>query len=644
MSAIVGIYHRNGESVTVEHSRELMKALEKFPADDIQAWQKGNLFLGCLAQWMTPESIGEALPFYDYMRQLVITADAIIDNRYELFEKLQVEYEDRKHMTDSQLILLAYYKWGEETPKYLVGDFAFMIWDEKERRLFGARDYSGTRTLYYFRNQEKFAFCTVMKPLLSLPYVSNELSKQWLAEFIANPLMFDSLEPASTVYEQIEQIPPSHSITVTDSSIHFSRYSTLPEGKQLKLKSDAEYVEAFQDVFHRAVHDRLRTHHQVGAHLSGGLDSSSVSSFAAKTLLKKNQPLHTFSYVPVDGFVDWTPKSRIANERPQIKSIVQYVGNISPNYLSFPERNSYLEIDDWIEKMEMPYKYFENTFWLRGVYEEARKKDVGILLTGQRGNWSISWGPVMDYFALLLKKMKWLRLNQEMLQYSLNIGSGRKKVLTAVTKKAFPIFFQQQFSKEEEFPVFIHPDLASKTMVFEKLRDHGIDPRGRIDSNSYKIRMRQYQQLYYWNTVGTYEAKLGLYYGIVSRDPTNDLRVVQFCLSLPEEQYVQNGFGRSLVRRATKGYLPDDIRLNFKTKGVQGADGIHRMKANWDEYIAELDKLPEDPHLQGLVDIDVIKNCLTVLKAGPKPSLVFEFETKVLMRCLILSRFMKTFI
>ena len=116
-----------------------------------------KIFFGCHAQWITPESVGEQLPFYNYEKQLTITADAIIDNRDELFEKLQVDYSDRKNMADSELILLSYQKWGEEAPKYLVGDFAFMIWDEKTNA-FGARDFSGNRTLYFYRGEEKFAF------------------------------------------------------------------------------------------------------------------------------------------------------------------------------------------------------------------------------------------------------------------------------------------------------------------------------------------------------------------------------------------------------------------------------------------------------------------------------------------------------
>ena len=194
MSAITGIIHFNDEPVSIEHGTRLMSDLKKYPADDIQIWHKENVFLGCHAQWITPESIGEQLPFYDYEKQLAITADAIIDNRNELFDKLQVDYADRKNMTDSELILLSYQKWGEEAPKYLVGDFAFMIWDEKKQILFGARDFSGSRTLYFYRNENKFAFCTIIKPLFSLPYVEKKLNEQWIAEFLAIPSNFDSID------------------------------------------------------------------------------------------------------------------------------------------------------------------------------------------------------------------------------------------------------------------------------------------------------------------------------------------------------------------------------------------------------------------------------------------------------------------
>ncbi|MBE7101562.1 lasso peptide isopeptide bond-forming cyclase [Bacillus cereus] len=642
MSAITGIVHFNNEPVSIEHGREVMSRLYKYPADDIQIWHKENAFLGCHAQWITPESVGEQLPFYNYERQLAITADAIIDNRNELFEKLQVDYADRKNMADSELILLSYQKWGEAAPKYLVGDFAFMIWDEKKQILFGARDFSGSRTLYFYRGEEKFAFCTIINPLFTLPYVEKKLNEQWLAEFLAIPVNFESVDPQLTVYKYIEQVPPSHTILVKEGKVKFSRYYTPTAGKMLNLKSNEEYEEAFREVYQSAVKARLRTHHQVGAHLSGGLDSGSVVSFAAKDLRAENKKLHTFSYVPVEGFVDWTHKGRIADERPFIQSTVEHVGNIQDYYLELPERSPLSEIDDWLETMEMPYKFFENTFWLSGVYERASQHGIGVLLSGQRGNWTVSWGPIFDYQAMLLKKLHWIRFYRELYLYSRNIGVKKSRVFEVVRRKAFPFLYQLLSSEEQDvFPTIINPEFAKKMNVFDRLKEKDVDITGTSISNAYDMKREQFEKPYYWSINGTYETKLSLRYALWDRDPTNDLRIIQFCSSVPEEQYVQNGLDRSLIRRATKNFLPDKVRLNQRVRGVQGADGVYRMAPLWNEFIEEVEELSIDPIISEFLNVDVIKKAISKICKEPRPEYAFDLDFRVLMRSLIFYRFIK---
>ncbi|MEK4572107.1 lasso peptide isopeptide bond-forming cyclase [Bacillus sp. FSL E2-8868] len=642
MSAITGIIHFNEETISIQHGTQLMSDLQKYPADDIQIWHKENAFLGCHAQWITPESVGEQLPFYNYEKQLAITADAIIDNRNELFEKLQVDYADRKNMTDSELILLSYQKWGEATPKYLVGDFAFMIWDEKKQTLFGARDFSGSRTLYFYRGEEKFAFCTIINPLFTLPYVEKKLNEQWIAEFLAIPVNFESVDSQQTVYKYIEQVPPSHTISVKNGKVNFSRYYTPTTGKMLNLKSNEEYEEAFRDVYQSAVKARLRTHHKVGAHLSGGLDSGSVVSFAAKDLRAENKKLHTFSYVPVEGFVDWTHKGRIADERPFIQSTVKHVGNIQDYYLELPERSPLSEIDDWLETMEMPYKFFENTFWLSGVYEKASQHGIGVLLSGQRGNWTVSWGPILDYQAMLLKKLHWMRFYRELYLYSRNLGVKKSRVFEVVKRKAFPFLHQLLSSEEQDvFPRIINPEFAKKMNVFDRLKEQDIDITGTSISNAYDMKREQFEKTYYWSINGTYETKLSLRYALWDRDPTNDLRIVQFCLSVPEEQYVQNGVDRSLIRRATKNLLPDKVRLNQRVRGVQGADGVYRMAPFWNEFIEEVEELSVDPIISEFLNVEVIKKAISKLCKEPRPEYAFDLDFRVLMRSLIFYRFIK---
>lgn len=84
MSAITGILNLNKDPINQMHCNNLMNSLQHYPSDDINTWNNNNVFLGCHAQWITPESSGEQLPYYDYERRLAITADAIIDNRNEL--------------------------------------------------------------------------------------------------------------------------------------------------------------------------------------------------------------------------------------------------------------------------------------------------------------------------------------------------------------------------------------------------------------------------------------------------------------------------------------------------------------------------------------------------------------------------------
>jgi asparagine synthase (glutamine-hydrolysing) len=644
MSAIIGIYHFNYESIQPELGMELMQALQRYPADYVHAWHHEGVFFGCHAQWITPESINEQLPYYDYASGLAITADAIIDNRPELFEKLQVRMSDRKDMTDSSLILLAYQKWGKDAPKHLIGDFAFVIWDQQNRSLFGARDFSGSRTLYYARTKEQFAFSTTIQPLFSIPGLNKQLNEQWMSEFLASPITTEAVDLYTTVYKHIGQIPPAHTISVADGDVKFSRYCTIGNEEKLKLKSNEEYEEAFRDVFQTAVSSRLRTHRQVGANLSGGLDSGSVVSFAAKTLRGEKKRLHTFSYVPLDDFQDWTPKSRIANERENIQSTVKHVGNINDQYFNFPDMNPLSEVDDWLDIMETPYKFFENSFWLKGIYQQAHQADVGILLTGSRGNWTVSWGPALDYQASLLRRFKWFKFYNELKLYSKVLGINKSRVFPIVRNKAFPQLAQLLSSNNKpDIPSLINPEFAKQTNVYERLQEHGYDFWGNSLQNAYEVRKQQFEQLYYWNITGTVGCKQSLRYSLWERDATNDLRVIRFCLSVPEEQFVQNGLDRSLIRRSTKNYLPDNIRLNQKVRGIQGADGIHRMVPSWNTLISELQQVIEDPVSSRYLNIKELTNALSIFRKEPRPELVFDTHFRLLMRSLIFHRFMKKY-
>lgn len=645
MSAIACLYNTSKEPIQLEQINGMMNSFQKFPSDDIQVWYKNHIFLGCHAQWITPESIGEQLPYYDSERRVGITADAIIDNRDELFELLQVDRSLRQTMPDSQLILLAYYKWREESPKYLIGDFAFIIWDEKNNQLFAARDISGYRTLYYYKNESTYAISTTIQPLLSLPYVEKRLNEEWLAEYLAITGMIDTVDASTTPYKNIDQIPPAHSILIKDNKVTLNRFGSLYTKQSIKLKSNDEYVEAFQDIYQKAIDARLRTFKNIGSKLSGGLDSGSVAAIAATMLRKRNKikEFHTFSYIPPKDFFDYTPKYLIANETPYIQSTVDYTGIQNAHYLPFDEKNSYSEINDLLSVIEMPYKYIENSFWLKGMFEEAHKKDIGVLLNGDRGNFTVSWGSALDYYGLLLKKMNWIVLLKELNLYSKKTGGSRYRNLPIIARQGFPKLYEL-LSNKDNIPVrkIINSGFAAKTNIFDKLNMYNFR-NGWISNTINNLEQRKitFHDIYPWNHGNTMDCKLSLRHALWKRDPTNDLRVVRFCLSMPESQFVQNGVDRALIRRATENVLPDKVRLNQKVRGIQGADWLHRIKPNWNEFTMELELIRRDGLIMDYIDQDLFEKSLNKVKQGVNIDKITDLSYRFLMISIIMHRFLK---
>ena len=142
--------------------------------------------------------------------------------------------------------------------------------------------------------------------------------------------------------------------------------------------------------------------------------------------------------------------------------------------------------------------------------------------------------------------------------------------------------------------------------------------------------------------VGEIETKLSLKYGVIKRDPTRDKRVIEFCLSLPTEMFVDGGMERALVRKSMKGILPEKIRLNSSVRGKQSADWIYRITPKWKQIKKELENiLNNDDSIISYIDIDKLKNTLEILDIDN----LNEHKNKVrmLLVTLVFSKFLQLF-
>jgi asparagine synthase (glutamine-hydrolysing) len=261
-----------------------------------------------------------------------------------------------------------------------------------------------------------------------------------------------------------------------------------------------------------------------------------------------------------------------------------------------------------------------------------------VLLTGARGNFTISWGPALEYYAILLKRMRLVKFYRELQLYSRNMGVGRSRVLPALGRKLVPS--TGKTGNSIDTTNLISPEFARSTGVYAKLQEQGIDVTGNA-FDAIGARQHQFENLSIASKNGSMSTNFSLAYALRERDPTCDPRVIEFCLSVPLEQYVQNGMDRALLRRSTKNYLPDKVRLNQRVRGVQGADWVHRMMPVWPQLANELEELCGDPAASRYLNVPFIRQALSEIGRTPKPEQAFSPSIRLLIRSIIVYRFLK---
>ena len=179
-------------------------------------------------------------------------------------------------MVNDSLILDAYEKWGDDCVNHLIGDFAFAIWDERNQRYFCARDHFGVKPFYFTHIENEFAFSSSLNELRLNPRVSNELNEIAVGDYL---LFGVNQDLSTTIFKDIQRLPPGHTLSVAKGSIMMRRYWTPEPSSEVRFRDPNEYVERFAELLVQAVKDRVTTD-RVGISMSGGLDSTSLAAIA----------------------------------------------------------------------------------------------------------------------------------------------------------------------------------------------------------------------------------------------------------------------------------------------------------------------------------------------------------------------------
>ncbi len=487
---------------------------------------------------------------------LWITYNGEIFNYKELKMELQASGYRFSSGTDTEVILAAYSKWGEDCVNRFNGQWAFCIYDKRNKMFFCSRDRFGIKPFYYWFDGRNFAFASEIKVLLKIPFVKREINRELMFEFIVFHMMHHSEE---NMYKGIYQLLPSHNLTfdLERQCILVKRYYELPFNEELGRYDERQalrYADDIRDLLVDAVKVRLISDVPVGSCLSGGLDSSSIVAIINKLLkagtisersIGEKQKTFTASFD--DPLID---------EKLYADEVIKHTG-IESFFVYPTAERLWKELDNFLFYHD---ELCKNTNIYAG-WEVMRlaSRHVKVVLNGQGGDELFGGYPQYEpvYLADLIKKMRvkdlCLFLSGRSKRYSLkrSFSDGVMGCYIAFIPDSLKKYLFKKRNREQ----FKH--------IKNLLGDLDFDERGLKRMTE---RLRSLNYLLHCDITKDYLRELlkdddrnASAFSIENRVPFIDHRLVEYVSGIPSIYKIYNGWSKWLLRLAMRELLPEKI-------------------------------------------------------------------------------------
>ena len=557
MSGIFGIVQRDGRHIDPQQLNRMSTAMAHRGPDRDDLWAAGRIGLGHRMLLTTPESLNEFLPWKDPLSGLVITADARIDNREELLTDLDLDRSDKARISDSRLILTAYRKWDRNCVRHLLGDFAFAIWDAARGLLFCARDHLGIKPFYYHLGCELFAFASSTPSIVALSQVPKTLNQQRLADYLVQDL--EGIDQTCTFYRELYRLPPANLAVLSRDGLDIERYWSPNLDKKIRFRSDREYLEAFDEVLTQAVGARLRCRTRAAISLSGGIDSATVCRLARRELLN-NQPGGLASYSLITDQKSQSLESRSICEVVALGGVDAVL--VKPSM-----------VGDFASEHAKAFKMFEdpfdsNLFLALTLFIAARDRGDRVMLDGVDADLVVS---LTDrYPAFLVRGGEWRRALEEIHGLDRNESFRREPLwrrylhlIRAVVTPDSIRDIKRRLGASARLKKLIACSPISKELVnaaklSERIEQYDRQNRNELAPGLTHSHLQRVLNPYLTVAIERY-GRVASYVGVENRHPYLDKRLVEFCLGLPWDQKVRNGWSKYLLRKEAATLLPEGL-------------------------------------------------------------------------------------
>jgi asparagine synthase (glutamine-hydrolysing) len=542
VSGLAAIYHGDGRPADVALLRRMTAAIAHRGPDASGEWSAGRVALGHRLLYTTPESMSEVQPLADAAAECRLIWDGRIDDRDDLIGELGPTGEEPR--TDPALLLEAYRQWGPACLGRVLGDFAFVLWDARRRRLFCGRDRMGLRPFHYTWDGTTLLISSEIRPLVAARGGLSEPDDDFVLAFLLRE--FREPDQGATFFQGIRRLPPAHFLIAEGSALSIERYWDVDPSVELQYAREDEYVEHLRTLFDKAVRCRLRSCFPVGVLLSGGLDSSAIAATAAWAAADggPSPALETFTIYSSD---------RRSDEREHARRLTSASG-LKGHELDAGRRDPLGGLD-LVGRLESP---------IVGVAREGDDRNMAailsrgcrVILSGEGGDQlldEIGWLADLLYAG---KPIRFLRATRGMADWYGGDPWELAQIAATCLAPSWAKYWGKRLSRGVP-PPWMNRETA-----------RAVDLRSRVRSPRVATHFTSFAQAETWGMLANaynvlkleVDERYGSRQGIELRYPFMDSRLVELLMAIPWTHRTRDGERKRLLRLAMRGLVPEAVR------------------------------------------------------------------------------------
>lgn len=479
----------------------------------------------------------------------VIVFNGEIYNYIEVREELISKGYKFSTQSDTEVILAAYREYGTSCVDKFLGMWAFALWDKKKNELFCSRDRFGIKPFYYIFENGRFYFGSEYKALKKSPLFTNNLNLDQVSRGLQLGWVCYGEE---TYYSCVKSIPAASNLILKDGNLKIERYWNIRQ-QDILIHDEDEAKHKLLSLLKDSVSIHMRSDVEIAICLSGGIDSSSLSSLIATQF--PSQKFKSYS-------IYFEGKNEV-DERPFINEVIQRYPSIIPSYYQ-PSHSEMLDrFHSIMHQVDVPSTGSSN-FSHSYLIEKIHADGIKVVIDGQGADEYLA-GYMHSIYRNNADSIRNLQIG-EFLTSSNSVRKyqhqGMTDVLSSFGKTALSVMSDEMSLYSLEYKKYL-PFAMKKELL------NGIPFELRGDFRGNRLNEFLYQLLFTSSlpTILHYVDRMTMSHSVESRVPLLDHRLVEFGFSLGNELKIHKGITKYILRESVKEMLPGKIYNRMDKKG-----------------------------------------------------------------------------